>query len=545
MSRSSFRLLLLLLGFLLVSSYAASDSVYDTFVQCLSNHSAPSHQASSIVYAQTNSSFTNVLRSYIRNERFNTSSTPKPLIIVTPSDESQVQAAIICSRDIGILLKIRSGGHDYDGLSSVSDVPFFILDMFNLRSINVNITDETAWVQAGATLGELYYRIWEKSRVHGFPAGVCPTLGVGGHLSGGGYGNMLRKYGLSIDHIVDAQIINVNGSILDRKSMGEDLFWAIRGGGGASFGVILSYKVKLVRVPEIVTVFRVEKTLAQNATDLVYQWQHITDKIDNDLFMRLLLQPITVKSDNGSSKTVRVTFISLFLGDATRLISVMNKDFPELGLKKEDCKEMSWIESVLYWANFDNRTSVNVLLNRTLESVKFFKAKSDYMQKPMSKDGLEGLWKKMIELGKPGMVFNSYGGRMSEIPASETPFPHRAGNIFKIQYSVNWHEEGTEADKKYVNLIRELHSYMTPLVSKSPRGSYLNYRDIDIGISHNGKDSYQEGKVYGVKYFMNNFDRLVKVKTAVDPQNFFSSICITFASSISIKSAFKSISSVF
>ncbi|KAJ9705877.1 hypothetical protein PVL29_003806 [Vitis rotundifolia] len=528
MSRSSsFGLLLLLLGFLFVSSYAASDSVYDTFVQCLSSHSVPSDQASSIAYAQTNSSFTKVLQSYIRNQRFNTSSTPKPLIIVTPSDESQVQAAIICSRNIGIQLRIRSGGHDYDGLSYVSDVPFFILDMFNFQSINVNITDETAWVQAGATLGELYYRIWEKSRVHGFPAGVCPTLGVGGHFSGGGYGNMLRKFGLSVDHIVDAQIVNVNGSILDRKSMGEDLFWAIRGGGGASFGVILSYKIKLVRVPEIVTVFRVEKTLAQNATDIVYQWQHITDKIDNDLFIRLLLQPITVKNDNGSAKaekstkTVKVSFTSLFLGDATRLISVMNKDFPELGFKKEDCIEMSWIESVLYWANFDNGTSVNVLLNRTPESVKFLKRKSDYVQKPISKDGLEGLWKKIIELGKAGMVLNPYGGRMSEIPASETPFPHRSGNIFKIQYSVTWQEEGTEADKKYVNSMRELYSYMTPYVSKSPRGSFLNYRDIDIGISHNGKDSYQEGKVYGVKYFMNNFDRLVKVKTAVDPQNFF------------------------
>ncbi|KAL6348133.1 hypothetical protein AAG906_039581 [Vitis piasezkii] len=294
-------------------------------------------------------------------------------------------------------------------------------------------------------------------------------------------------------------IVNVNGSILDRKSMGEDLFWAIRGGGGASFGVILSYKIKLVRVPEIVTVFRVEKTLAQNATDIAYQWQHITDKIDNDLFIRLLLQPITVKNDNGSAKaekstkTVKVSFTSLFLGDATRLISVINKDFPELGLKKEDCIEMSWIESVLYWANFDNGTSVNVLLNRTPESVKFLKRKSDYVQKPISKDGLEGLWKKIIELGKAGM----------------------------IQYSVTWQEEGTEADKKYVNSMRELYSYMTPYVSKSPRGSYLNYRDIDIGISHNGKDSYQEGKVYGVKYFMNNFDRLVKVKTAVDPQNFF------------------------
>ena len=59
---------------------------------------------------------------------------------------------------------------------------------------------------------------------HLITSGVCPTLGVGGHFSGGGYGNMLRKFGLSVDHIVDAQIVNVNGYILDRKSMGEDLF---------------------------------------------------------------------------------------------------------------------------------------------------------------------------------------------------------------------------------------------------------------------------------------------------------------------------------
>ena len=89
------------------------------------------------------------------SETNNTSSTPKPSIIVTPSNESQVQAAIICSRNIGIQLRIRSGGHDYDGLSYISDVPFFILDMFNLQSISVNINDKTAWFQAGATLGEL------------------------------------------------------------------------------------------------------------------------------------------------------------------------------------------------------------------------------------------------------------------------------------------------------------------------------------------------------------------------------------------------------
>lgn len=412
-------------------------------------------------------------------------------------------------------MKIRSGGHDYDGLSYISDIPFFILDLFNLRAIDVNIGDETAWVQAGATLGELYYRIWEKSKLHGFPAGVGQTVGAGGHISGGGYGTMLRKYGLSIDQLVDAKIVDVNGRILDRKAMGEDLFWAIRGGGGSSFGVILAYKIKLVAVPETVTVFRVQRTLDQNATDLVYKWQLVADKIDNDLFIRVLLQPVTVNKN----RTIRASFVSLFLGDAARLLSVMDKDFPALGLKKEDCMEMSWIESVLYWANFDNGTSADALLNRTSDSVNFLKRKSDYVQTPISKEGLEWIWKKMIAIGKTGLVFNPYGGRMSEIPSSETAFPHRAGNIYKIQYSVNWSEEGEEADKEYMTQIRRLYSYMTPFVSKSPRGSFLNYRDVDIGVTKTW--SYDEGKVYGTKYFMNNFDRLVKVKTAVDPTNFF------------------------
>ncbi|KAH6793178.1 FAD-binding Berberine family protein [Perilla frutescens var. hirtella] len=62
---------------------------------------------------------------------------------------------------------------------------------------------------------------------------------------------------------------------------------------------------------------------------------------------------------------------------------------------------------------------------------------------------------------------------------------------------------------------------MAPYVSKNPREAYLNYRDLDIGTTDNGKNSYSEGKVYGVKYFKSNFDRLVKIKTAVDPDNVF------------------------
>ena len=497
---------------------AGNDSVYESFLQCLESNTNPQDEISKLVYSQSSTSYTSVLRAYIRNARYNTSATPKPVVIVTPSQISHVQATVICTKKVGYQLKIRSGGHDYDGISYVSDMPFFVLDMFNLRSIEVNVNDESATVQAGATLGELYYKIWESSKVHGFPAGVCPTVGVGGHLSGAGYGNMLRKYGLSVDNVVDAEIVDVNGKLLDRKAMGEDLFWAIRGGGGGSFGVIISYKIKLVSVPETVTVFRVERTLEQNATDVVYKWQLVAPQTSNDLFMRMLLQPVT----RNGNQTIRASIVALYLGNSDSLVALLGKEFPELGLKKEDCNETSWIQSVMWWDESQNLgKSPDVLLDRNPNDANFLKRKSDYVQNPISKDGLEWLWKKMIEVGKTGLVFNPYGGRMNEIPASETPFPHRAGNLFKVQYSVNWEEAGSEADKNFMTQIRRLYSYMTPFVSKNPRSTYLNYRDLDIGVMEAGKDSFEQGSVYGYKYFNDNFDRLVKVKTAVDPENFF------------------------
>ncbi|KAI4299747.1 hypothetical protein L6164_033176 [Bauhinia variegata] len=497
-----------------------TESVYVPFLQCLINQTNSVDEVSNIVYAQTNASYTSVLRAYIRNAAFNTTSTPKPLIIVTPLKEFHVQASVICAKSIGIQIKIRSGGHDFAGISYISDEPFIILDMFNLRNITVDIENETAFIQAGATLGELYYRIWEKSKVHAFPAGVCPTVGVGGHIGGGGYGNMMRKYGLASDHIIDVQIVDVNGRLLSKESMEEDLFWAIRGGERASFGVIVSYTVRLVPVPEKVTVFMVQRFLEDNATDFVFQWQQAAPRTDDRLFMRLQLQPVNSKVNRGQL-TIRAYILALFLGGADELVSLLGKEFPLLGLTKENCTEMSWIDSVLWWASFPNGTSPEALLDRHLNSAKFLRRKSDYVQYPISKDGFEWIWKKMIELEIIDLALNPYGGRMNEIPADSTAFPHRAGNLFMIHYSANWHDPSADADKIYTTQIRRLYSYMTLFVSKNPRSAFLNYRDLDIGINDFGNNSYEQGEVYGVKYFNDNFYRLVKVKTAVDPENFF------------------------
>ncbi|KAK2977087.1 hypothetical protein RJ640_017611 [Escallonia rubra] len=513
------------LSFVLVllfsSSWAASVQNHEDFLQCLSLHSQNSTSISQVIYTPNNSSYLPILQFSIQNLRFTSSDTPKPTVIVTPLHESQIPTVIKCSRTHGIQIRVRSGGHDYEGLSYVSELPFVILDMINFKSITVDTETRTAWVQSGSTIGELYYRIAEKSKVLGFPAGVCPTVGVGGHFSGGGYGLMLRKYGLAADNIIDTRLINVNGEILDRKSMGEDLFWAIRGGGGASFGVILEWKIKLLSVPQDVTVFTIDKTLEQNATNLVHKWQSIASKFPEDLFIRIIIRRVSLARDG--KQTIQASFNSLFLGGQDRLLPLMQENFPELGLAKEDCTEMSWIESVLYFAGFPRGESLEVLLDRTPLVRQYFKAKSDYVKEPISKNGLKGIWKMFYEdeAEAAEMILSPYGGKMDEISEYAIPFPHRAGNLYKIQHLVYWEEEGEVAAERHISWIRRLYSYMAPYVSKFPRAAYINYRDLDVGVNNQGNTSYAQASIWGFKYFKNNFNRLVRVKTMVDPGNFF------------------------
>ena len=321
---------------------STSNSTNESFLQCFSSHLQDSNSSLELVFTKNSSAYSSILNFTIRNLRFVNSS--KPQFIITPFHESHVQAAVICSKKYDMQVRIRSGGHDYEGLSYVSDVPFTIIDLVNLRSISIDIENKSAWVDSGAILGELYYKIAEKSKVYGFPAGSCPTVGVGGHFSGGGFGTIFRKYGLAADNVLDAKIVDVNGRLLNRTSMGEDLFWAIRGGGGSSFGVILSWQIRLVPVPPVVTTFNVQKTLEQGATEHFQKWQTVANKLHEDLFLHVVAG--VANADPNGRKTIRLSFTCLFLGPVEKLLALMQDSFPELGVGRNNCTEMSWIESV-------------------------------------------------------------------------------------------------------------------------------------------------------------------------------------------------------
>ncbi|CAN1290305.1 Berberine bridge enzyme-like 15 [Linum perenne] len=502
-----FPLLLLLLLLSVSPSLTFSKKLVSTtsqqqqhsFLQCLSDHTDISIPFSTSFYTPDNSTFSTFLSSSAQNLRYLLPSVPKPVFIFTPLQVSHIQSAVL-----------RSGGHDYEGLSYASTSPFLILDLSKLRSVDVDLSDNTAWVQAGATVGEAYYHIYQKSPVHGFPAGLCSSLGVGGHITGGAYGSMMRKYGLGADNVVDALIVDAGGKLLNRKAMGEDVFWAIRGGAGGSFGVIVAWKLKLV--------FTVPKTLQQGATKVLYKWQQVADKLDDDLFIRVIIN--TANIGNTTERTVSTLYQALFLGDSNRLLNIMGSSFPELGLTKKDCQETTWIKSVLYIAGYPSNTPPEVLLEGKSLFKNYFKAKSDFVKEPISEIGLEGIWKRFLEEDSPLMIWNPFGGEMSRISESAIPFPHRKGTAFMIQYLTNW-QDGEKSMERHMDWMRKLYNYMTPYVSMMPRSAYVNYRDLDLGMNKDCNTSFIEASSWGHKYFKENFNKLVQVKTKFDPENIF------------------------
>jgi FAD/FMN-containing dehydrogenase len=172
----------------------------------------------------------------------------RPAVIVRVADAADVARVVALARETGLELAVRSGGHSGAGHSTTEGG--IVLDLHDMKALDIDADRRTAWAEAGLTAGE--YSV--AAAAHGLATGFGDTgsVGIGGITLGGGIGYLVRKHGMTIDNLLAADIVTADGRLLrvDEQTH-PDLFWAIRGGGG-NFGVATRFQYRLQEVPTFV-----------------------------------------------------------------------------------------------------------------------------------------------------------------------------------------------------------------------------------------------------------------------------------------------------
>lgn len=171
----------------------------------------------------------------------------KPAVIVTCKTKADVINAVNFARDNNTEVSVRSGGHNGAGLALVDGG--LVVDLSEMKAIAIDPLSKTVIVQPGNTLSDV------DAATHEFglalPSGIIGTTGIGGITLGGGLGYLSRKGGLTIDHLLECEVVLSNGNlVVANKDTNPDLFWALRGGGG-NFGVVVSFKFSLIDIKNV------------------------------------------------------------------------------------------------------------------------------------------------------------------------------------------------------------------------------------------------------------------------------------------------------
>ncbi|HST16255.1 MAG TPA: FAD-binding oxidoreductase [Gaiellaceae bacterium] len=172
----------------------------------------------------------------------------RPRLIARCVDAGDVAETVSFARETGVDLAVRGGGHNGPGLGSVDDG--LVIDLSAMRGVIVDPNARTARVLGGSLVGDVDHATSAYDLAA--PFGVVSTTGVAGLTLGGGMGNLTRKLGLSIDNLLTADVVLADGSFVHAsEDEHEDLFWALRGGGG-NFGVVTAFTFRVSPVPPVV-----------------------------------------------------------------------------------------------------------------------------------------------------------------------------------------------------------------------------------------------------------------------------------------------------
>jgi len=214
----------------------AAPAALENVVSCLSSSQVPQATPGTPLFAQDIIPY---------NLRVNFT----PIALALPTTTPQVQAAVSCASKHGIKVNPKSGGHSYAGHSLGGEDGHLVIDMRAFDSVALDTSTNIATVGPGARLGNMAVSIYNQGQ-RAIAHGICPGVGVGGHVLHGGQGYSSHTYGLALDFISSADIVLANSTVVTASSTSNaDLFWALRG-AGMSYGIVTEFRFTTFEAPE-------------------------------------------------------------------------------------------------------------------------------------------------------------------------------------------------------------------------------------------------------------------------------------------------------
>jgi FAD/FMN-containing dehydrogenase len=407
-----------------------------------------------------------------------------PRVRVVAASAAAVSTTILWAINNGLGFAIRSGGHSYEGFSQSPDL---VIDVRGMKAITLSADKKSVSIGSGSSLGSVYDAL--ASSHLAIPAGSCFSVGVAGHSLGGGFGLLGRPFGLACDGILSMEVVDASGNILTASEQkNPDLFWALRGGGGGSFGVVTNFNFRTNAV-NMVAKFAITWTRpVTQAVRIVQAWQQWLENLPSSITGTLHL----TKAKGG---LIQVHMAGLSVQSESRLKVELKRLQSVAGAASVlSTKTMTFHQAATIF-NGGEPNPDSVLM----------KAKSDYVTEPMTEQGILTLLNGLVKApGEIAVLCDTYGGAINKIAADATAFVHRANTKYVMQYYMQWDSPG--ASDANIAMMRTLYASMRPFVSG---GCYVNYCDLDLG------DGYAKA------YWGDNLPRLMKVKAAVDPKNIF------------------------
>lgn len=413
----------------------------------------------------------------------------RPHAILQPAGAADVVCGVNFAREHGQPLAVKGGGHGATG-QAVSNGGLTI-DLSAMRSVRVDPSARTARVGAGALLGDFD----REAQAFGLatPLGVNSTTGVAGLTLGGGFGWLSRKLGLAVDNLLSADVVTADGRLLlASEDENEDLFWAIRGGGG-NFGAVTSFEFRLHPVgPDVLAGLAVHPFA--RAKEVFEGFRRFTATAPEDVMTMAVLRkappaPFLPPEVHGQEVAILAVCVAGDPADGEATIAPLRSIGEPIGEHIGPVPYVDWQCALDFLAGPGARN--------------YWKS-HDFRE--LDDGAVDVLIEKAGRLPSPDceIFLGHLGGAVNRVAADATAYPHR-----DVEYIMNVHTRWNDPaqDEECVGWARSLFAETAPFATG---GVYVNFMPGDE------TQRVRQG-AYG-----RNYDRLARVKRKYDPQNLFS-----------------------